>query len=156
MRPYFTSSNAMSRRSWMVRQEVGVVTRRHKRVGPWRRLLPPGFPRAKRFKMSLSPSSRRLFIEDPPLGSSRLWRSLAWGRPSPGRGEVRPHPDTIPLILLILRHWAGPHLTVGVTDTIAQSRPTSLVSGGRAFWVASIAQAERDTRATHVHSNTGA
>jgi hypothetical protein len=51
---------------------------------------------------------------------------------------------------------AGPHLTVGVTDTIAQSRPTSLVSGGRAFWVASIAQAERDTRATHVHSNTGA
>jgi hypothetical protein len=50
----------------------------------------------------------------------------------------------------------APHLTVGVTDTIAQSRPTSLVSGGRAFWVASIAQAERDTRATHVHSNTGA
>ena len=40
----------------------------------------------------------------------------------------------------------APHLTVVVTDTIAQSRPTSLVSGGRAFWVASIAQAERDKR----------
>jgi hypothetical protein len=50
----------------------------------------------------------------------------------------------------------APHLTVVVTDTTAQSRPTSLVSGGRAFWVVSIAQAERDTRATHVHSNTGA
>src|SRR5688572_24364161 len=45
------------------------------------------------------------------------------------------------LIVWRLDRLAGPHLTVGVTDTIAQSRPTSLVSGGRAFWVASIAQA---------------
>src|SRR5688500_15176285 len=60
------------------------------------------------------------------------------------------------IVMNLVTNLAGPHLTVGGTDTIAQSRPTSLVSGGRAFWAASIAQAERDTRATHVHSNTGA
>jgi hypothetical protein len=50
----------------------------------------------------------------------------------------------------------APHLTVVVTAPTAQSRLTSLVSGGHAFWVASIAESERDTRVTHVHSNTGA
>ena len=50
----------------------------------------------------------------PECSSLKSWRSLAWGRPSPGRGEVCPHPDTNPLVLLILRHcksrvnlWGG-------------------------------------------------
>jgi hypothetical protein len=34
MKPYFTNCNDMSRRRWMVRQEVGVATPRRKRYGP--------------------------------------------------------------------------------------------------------------------------
>ena len=48
------------------------------------------------------------------------------------------------------------HLTVVVTETTAQSRPTSFVSGDRVSWVASIAEAQREKRATHQHSSTGA
>src|SRR5215471_389093 len=56
MRPCFTSCNAMARRRWMVRQEVGVATPRRKRCGPWRRSLPRGSPKVRRCKMSWNPS----------------------------------------------------------------------------------------------------
>jgi hypothetical protein len=49
--PYFTSSNAMSRLSWMVRQEVGVAIPKHKRCGPWRLSLPLGSPKVRRCQM---------------------------------------------------------------------------------------------------------
>src|SRR5436853_7090396 len=100
----FTSCNAMSRPRWMVRQEVGVVTPRHKRCGPWRRSLPLDSLKARRFKMSSNPSSPCLRIEDQPLCFARLWMGLAWGRPSQGRGDVLPLPDRNPLILFVLRH----------------------------------------------------
>jgi hypothetical protein len=35
---------------------------------------------------------------------AKAWVSLAWGRPSQGRGEVLPLPDTNKLILLVLRY----------------------------------------------------
>ena len=54
-------------------------------------------------KISWNPSWPCLRIEGPPICFSRSWISLAWGRPSPGRGDVWPLPETNPLILVVLR-----------------------------------------------------
>src|ERR1700750_295357 len=67
MRPCFTNYNDMSRRRWMVRQEIGVATPRHKRCGPWQRLSPRGFPKVRRCKMSWNPSLPCLSLEDQPV-----------------------------------------------------------------------------------------
>src|SRR5215510_9445365 len=107
MRPCFTNCNDMSRRRWMVRQEVGVATPRHKRCGPWQRSSPRGFPMVRRFKMSWNPSLPCLPLEDQPICFARSWMSLAWGRPSQGTGDVWPLPDRNRLILRYCSECTG-------------------------------------------------